>query len=110
MRANPARALLPHLLITADVDDLGDSAVGRAELYRPRIWLREEGAAIGDDLLDKAATVVDLDAEMVDRRSVADELGFLVLLAVIDHQREIDIAVRQMPRNMAARSPGLHLP
>jgi len=57
MRANPARALLPHLLITADVDDLGDRAVGRAELYRPRIWLREEGAAIGDDLLDKAATL-----------------------------------------------------
>src|ERR1700674_5081843 len=94
--------LLPHLLIPPDVDDLGDRAVGRAELYRPRIGLGEEGAAIGDDLLDKAATVVHLDAEMVDCGAVAAQLGFLVLLAVIDHQREIDIAVRQVPRNMAA--------
>src|SRR5215471_4569088 len=47
---------------------------------------------------------------MVDCRTEAHQFGFLVLLAVIDHQREVDIAVGQMARDMSARAPGMHLP
>src|SRR5215208_3882373 len=43
---------------------------------------------------------------MVDGGAGADQLRLGVVLAVIDHQREIDIAVGQMPRDVAARAPG----
>ena len=71
--------------------------------------LRQDRAAIGDDLFGEPLVVVDLDAEMVDRRPRPDQLGFRILLAVVDHQREVDIAVRQMARDVAARTPGADL-
>src|SRR2546423_1804597 len=46
---------------------------------------------------------------MVDRRTRADQLGLFVLLAVVEHQREVDIAVRQVPRDVPARAPGSDL-
>ena len=41
----------------------------------------------------------------MDRRSIAHQFRFLVVFAVIDHQREVDIAIRQVPQNMPARAP-----
>src|SRR5205814_8575908 len=38
-----------------------------------------------------------------------DQLRLRIVLAVIDHQREIDVAVGHVARDMAARAPGLHL-
>jgi hypothetical protein len=101
--------LVPHLLVAALRHNLGDRAVGRAVFDRDLTGLGKDFAAISDDLLRKTLVVVDLDAEMVDCRALANELGFLVRLAVIDHQREVDIAVGQVPRNVSARPSGLDL-
>jgi hypothetical protein len=53
--------------------------------------------------------VLDLDAEMMDRRSGTDHLGFGVVFAVVDRQREIDIAVGHVARDVPARAAGLDL-
>jgi hypothetical protein len=99
--------LVPHLLVAALRHNFGDRAVGRAVFDRDLAGLGEDLAAISDDLLRKTLVVVDLDAEMVDCRALANELGLFVFFAVIDHQREIDIAVGQVPRNVSPRPSGL---
>jgi hypothetical protein len=65
-----------HLLVAPNIDNLGDRAAVRL------------------DLLDKTLPVVDLDAKVMDGGPFAYQFCFLVVFAVIDHQREVYIAVR----------------
>ena len=41
----------------------------------------------------KLLPVVDFDTKVMDGRPVADQFCFLVVFAVIDHQRQVDIAI-----------------
>ena len=53
--------------------------------------------------------ILDLDADVMNAGSGAGELGLLLLLAVIDHEGEIDIAVGHVPGDVAAGMAGLGL-
>src|SRR5438045_4406465 len=46
---------------------------------------------------------------MVNAGSGAGELGLRYVLAVIDHERNVDVAVGHVPRRVAARISGLGL-
>ena len=73
------------------------------------VGIRQDFAAIRPDPVENRPPVRDCDAEMMDRRTGADQLRLGVVLAVVQHQREIDIAVGQVARYVAARAPGFDL-
>src|SRR5215469_15114947 len=94
--------LLLVLLETAGLDDLEDVAVGRAYLERVGVGLRQDDAAARFDELGEGGAVGDLDAPMMDAGTGACELRLAVVLAVVEHQREIGLAVGHVARIMAA--------
>src|ERR1700716_3577378 len=96
-------------LVTPDADDLGEVAVGSAELERALLPVRENAAAVLLDLLGGGLAFLDLDPDVMHAGTRAGELRLLLLLAVIDHEGEIDIAVGHVPGGMAAGMPGLGL-
>src|SRR5260370_791151 len=96
-------------LEAAFADHLGDIAVGGAEFQRVRLGLRYNRAAMLLDGLSEGLAVGDLDAPVMDAGSGTRKLGLLLVLAVVDHQREVDIAVGHVPRRVAARMSGLGL-
>ena len=97
------------LLVAADADDLGQVAVGSAELERALLPVGEDAAAVLLDLLGGGLAVLDLDADVMDAGTGPGELRLLLLLAVVDHQGEVDIAVGHVPRDVAAGMAGLGL-
>src|ERR1700693_2379561 len=76
----------PYSSIAAGDGDFGDGAVGGAELQRAFAGLGEDRAAESTDLRGGGLAVFDFDAPVVDAGAGAGELGFLDLLAVVDHQ------------------------
>src|SRR5688572_18177766 len=104
-------AVVDHFLflVTADPDDLRHVAVRRPEFQRAFLAIRENLAAVFLDLFYRGFAVLHFDPEVMDAWAVADQLGFRFILAVIDHQREIDIAVCHMARGMTARVARLGL-
>src|SRR5439155_13808181 len=66
-------------------------------------------SSVLDDLFRGGLAIRDLDAEMVDAGASASELGLGHVLAVVDHEREVDVAVSHMPRRMTSRVAGLGL-
>jgi hypothetical protein len=77
--------------ITARGDDLTKGAIGGAVLQSALGPVRIDRAAIVLDLFDHARAVFDLDANMMDTGTGARELGFLLILAVVEHEGEIDV-------------------
>src|SRR5262249_49345906 len=69
----------------------------------------QDGASGCPDLRGVRVPVVDLDAPVVDAGPRTGQLRFLDVLAVVDHQREVDVAVRHVPGDVAARAAGRSL-
>src|SRR5712691_1129456 len=108
--AAASRALpLRLLLIPPGADDFRNGAVGSAEFQGAFAGSGQDGAAAGLDLGDGGVAIVDLDAPMVDAGAGAGELRLRDLLAVVDHQGEIDVAVGHVARDVAARIAGIGL-
>src|SRR5580704_7495492 len=74
------------LLVAADADNLGEIAVGGAELQRALLAIREDAAAVLLDLLGGGLAVLDLDPDVMDARTGSGKLRLLLLLAVVDHE------------------------
>src|SRR6185312_6615660 len=90
------------VLVTADADDLGDRAVGRAELQGALRHVGDDGAAILLDRRDIGVAILDLDAPMMDAGALAGELRLLDILGIVEHEGEVDIAVGHVARDVAA--------
>src|SRR6202165_3818567 len=80
-------------LVAADADDLGEVAVGAAELEGALLPVGENAAAVLFDLFRGGLAVLDLDPDVMNAGTGSGELRLLLLLAVIDHEGEINIAV-----------------
>src|SRR5260370_36277032 len=86
-----ARLLAPVLfLVAADADDLGEVAVGGAELEGALLPVGEYAAAVLLDLPGGGLAILDLDPDMMDAGTGSGELRLLLFLAVGDHECEID--------------------
>src|SRR5258706_3883585 len=105
-RGRPPAAVLLGF-VAALLDHFGNGAVRGAKLQRTRTRRRQYLAAIGLDLLGGSVLVVNRNTPMVEPRAGACELGFGGVLAVIDHEGEVDMPIGQMARDVLAVAAGL---
>ncbi len=94
--------ILLEVLVPVLLHQLGNRAVWRAELDDAGIQRRHHLTAQFLDFLGGDRDVVDLGPPMVDARANAGKLCLGRILAVVDHQRQVDGAVGQMARDMPA--------
>src|SRR5260370_1357041 len=90
-------------------DDLGERAVRGAELEGVGFRLGEDLTAVLLDRVGESLPILDLQSPMMDARAGTGELRLRVVLAVVDHEGEIDVAVGHVPGSVAARMSGLGL-
>src|SRR6266404_4945842 len=112
LRARPGRGahaassshavILLEVLVAVLLHQFGDRAVRRAELDDAGIQRRYHLTAEIFDLPGSKLNVVDLSAPMVNARAHTGKLRLRCILAVIDHQRQVDGAVGKVARDMPA--------
>src|SRR5207249_10379401 len=74
------------------------------------VRFREDRAAVLLAGVGKSRLVGDLDAPVMDARTGASPLRLVNILAVVEHQREIELPIGQVARIMTARVVGAELP
>src|SRR5712672_1878793 len=97
--------LLLQFFVPARPDDFGVRTVGRAKFDGHGFRFRQNPTAMFGNLFRKTIPIIDLHAPVMDPRPRTGKLRFMGVLTVKEHEREIEIAVRHMTRDMLMVAP-----